>query len=814
MDGDAAMSTPAPARGYADAGGMSSPPPSWTTPESRRGRASRRDSHARPLDGDSSEDERLARLDLASSAPLAAARRGARDPLVRRASAHAFLRGRELFRASLPAMRARPGVRDFVADASVPGCGVFANVPEHTAEGSPPFVVRFCLERHARGEILAVADEEGTVALLDASRAGSSEDDASGSPPLLARWAAHDNAVFDARWCRGDRSLLTASGDQTVRLWDVETEVVHRTFAGHRGSVKAVATRPEDAGGDVFASCGRDGALALWDRRDRGRRRAFEREPLGDANGGVPGARFGAHGEPVSGPISVVERAHEPLSRASPRAFSSARRVNTRGAAAARRRAAEATRFAGTLTAPGAPSTPGAPRSDDGASVGRAGRVFSPPPAGWGSSSSLASRERGVTSVAFLHDGRVLASAGAADGAVKLWDVRMLARGAGAPLASLEDRELPVERGGVPGIVTRRARGVTALALAPRGCGARLCAAYSDSHLAVFDAASPELGPLCHLRGHRAPSFYVKTAFSPDGTHVASGSCDRAVHVWRVDRPTDPPAALRGHEGEVTAVDWCPRDFSTIASCADDDTARVWTIRRGGAGGGGGVFPASVEVGEGGRGRGGGGDGAGRRGGEDEDEDEDAEMEAGEEEDAGEGEEAWWRGDDPSPSSLIPRPSSSNDPRCRTPAAARERARAPPSAARRSPVSGGAWIRAALEEGRFLAAAARRPETTTLGERLSGGDDTRERAAARGAELDPRPRAEPRPRPATLAPPRGGREGRRRGEAEGGERRGARGGGPEGSGSILTYFTPRRGARDESDEEEEKREEEEEEALE
>ena len=37
------------------------------------------------------------------------------------------------------------------------------------------------------------------------------------------------------------------------------------------------------------------------------------------------------------------------------------------------------------------------------------------------------------------------------------------------------------------------------------------------------------------------------------------------------------------------------------------------------------------------------------------------------------------------------------------------------------------------------------------------------------------------------------------------------GGGPEGSGSILTYFTPRRGARDESDEEEEKREEEEEE---
>ena len=90
----------------------------------------------------------------------------------------------------------------------------------------------------------------------------------------------------------------------------------------------------------------------------------------------------------------------------------------------------------------------------------------------------------------------------------------------------------------------------------------------------------PRAPPVCHLRGHRAPSFYVKAAFSPDGTHVASGSCDQRVYVWRVDRPAAPPTALRGHEGEVTAVDWCPTDFTRLASCADDDTARVWSIDR------------------------------------------------------------------------------------------------------------------------------------------------------------------------------------------------------------------------------------------
>jgi denticleless len=90
---------------------------------------------------------------------------------------------------------------------------------------------------------------------------------------------------------------------------------------------------------------------------------------------------------------------------------------------------------------------------------------------------------------------------------------------------------------------------VIALAMAPWG-SSRVAASYSDSHIAVFDHNAPSAGPVCHLRapGHMPfkTSFYVKTAFSPCGTHLASGSCDANVYVWDVDRPLDAPAALAG----------------------------------------------------------------------------------------------------------------------------------------------------------------------------------------------------------------------------------------------------------------------------
>ena len=317
--------------------------------------------------------------------------------------------------------------------------------------------------------------------------------------------------MFDTRWCRGSERLVTASGDGTARLFDVETAAELGAFAFHRGTVKAVAVRP-GSGGDVFASCGRDGALALWDARVVSRAR-------GDA------------GEPAARPVAAVERAHE--------------------------------------------------------DAGLKGKTKT--------KTKTAKSSVSVSSAAFAHDGQVLLSAGAADGLVKLWDARRLHRK--TPVAAMADADPGASAGGLGrtedlwGDATtprRPRRGITSLALAPNG-STRVAASYSDSHIAVFDHNAPSAGPACHLRapGRRSTfktSFYVKTAFSPCGTHLASGSCDTAVYVWNADRPLASPAALAGHAGEVSAVDWSPAAFGCLASCADDGVARVWAVDRGGSG--------------------------------------------------------------------------------------------------------------------------------------------------------------------------------------------------------------------------------------
>lgn len=100
-----------------------------------------------------------------------------------------------------------------------------------------PFAAQFNSSRaHPR---LAVVDDDGCVDLLAAS-----------GPKLSARarWVVHNNAAFDVAWCQGDTAVATASGDQTARVSDVETQVVTATLVGHVGSVKSVRANPLQPG--------------------------------------------------------------------------------------------------------------------------------------------------------------------------------------------------------------------------------------------------------------------------------------------------------------------------------------------------------------------------------------------------------------------------------------------------------------------------------------------------------------------------------------------------------------------------------------
>ncbi|KAL2642393.1 hypothetical protein R1flu_009980 [Riccia fluitans] len=92
--------------------------------------------------------------------------------------------------------------------------------------------------------------------------------------------------------------------------------------------------------------------------------------------------------------------------------------------------------------------------------------------------------------------------------------------------------------------------------------GVHECMESPASHRILLEHAS--LRPLLiatkgepkTFTGHTMGSFYIKASFSPDGTHILGGSTDHNAYLWKVDRPEDPPVLLRSHSGEVTAVDW------------------------------------------------------------------------------------------------------------------------------------------------------------------------------------------------------------------------------------------------------------------
>ena len=67
-----------------------------------------------------------------------------------------------------------------------------------------------------------------------------------------------------------------------------------------------------------------------------------------------------------------------------------------------------------------------------------------------------------------------------------------------------------------------------------RLAGTKLLVSASNSVHYLYNVAAPHAGPQACFTGHTTDSFYVKTAFSPDGDHVLSGSSDGHACIWPV----------------------------------------------------------------------------------------------------------------------------------------------------------------------------------------------------------------------------------------------------------------------------------------
>ncbi|GAA6060012.1 hypothetical protein JCM10212_001170 [Sporobolomyces blumeae] len=341
---------------------------------------------------------------------------------------------------------------------------------------APPFSLAYSHAAKAGGkQVVAAADEEGTVSFI------SGEKDEWYTGPTRHSFRAHANAVFDLAWSQDDRLIATASGDQTVRLHDVETKACVGVLSGHLCTVKNVAWDPYND--QMLSTASRDGSIRVWDRRVRGY--AYV-DPEGSAVGSV----------------NHIKHAHGAKSKQA-----------------------------------------------------RGGR----------------SATRSVTAVRYLlQQDNLLASAGSADSVIKIWDLRRSHSRRVNP-ASYETNEDAV-------VTTQssRAHGISSMQLSPDG--RRLYAFSTDSQIYAFDPLN--LNHPAPLRTFSPPvpspsatSFYVRCAVSPDSRHLACGSADGSVYLWDTEGNGKDAVRVRGHEKEVSGIDWT---HDGLATCSDDSLVRQW----------------------------------------------------------------------------------------------------------------------------------------------------------------------------------------------------------------------------------------------
>ncbi|KAG0231002.1 hypothetical protein BGX31_005671 [Mortierella sp. GBA43] len=303
---------------------------------------------------------------------------------------------------------------------------------------------------------------------------------------------AHQNAIFDLCWMKDDTRMISASGDQTARLHDIETKACLGTFCGHTGSIKSISPKYNDD--NIFATAARDGAVMIWDVRCS--------------------TTTSARGEKLYRPADKLLNAHASTSRPVPpkRSKHGADGPNTASAVQYMKHNEHIVASTGALDG----STLSSIKYWD---VRKHGTYFKhdfPTPLETSTYAPTTKRSHGMTSMALSPDGSALYAI-SSDNHIYMYNTTAL----GAP----------VEQYGAPGFSCSSY--YIKVRVSPDG---NFIAAGSCNNLHVWEVNSPKRQPLVF---HGLEKEVTGVDWAPDvgnGTQLSGCSDDATVRTWKPNR--------------------------------------------------------------------------------------------------------------------------------------------------------------------------------------------------------------------------------------------------------------------------------------
>jgi WD40 repeat protein/transcriptional regulator with XRE-family HTH domain len=376
------------------------------------------------------------------------------------------------------------------------------------------------------------------------------------------RFAGHTDAVYGVTFSPDSKYILTAGGDNTARMWDVQTgKEVHR-FSGHTDGVIGVAFSPD---GKSAVSCGHDKTTRIWDTQTGAEARRFT------GSDGVWSCKFSPDGSYIlTGGVDKIAHLWDVRSGTEVRRFightdivygvafsPDGKYALTAGTGDKTARmwdvqtGKEVRRFTGDISGVVLVSFSPDAKYVLASSWDKVGHVWD------AATGNEVRRFTGHTlstkGVMFSPDGK-LALTSSDDTTARLWDAQT-------------------------GVESRRLIGHTSAvydaAFSPDG---RYIATGSADKTALLWDVEVNTG-LPQFTGHTDNISAFDVAFSPDGKHVLTGSFDKTVRLWD---STNGKGLLRlvGHTDHVTSVGFSP-DGTSIISASDDKTIRVWNTQTG-----------------------------------------------------------------------------------------------------------------------------------------------------------------------------------------------------------------------------------------